>query len=76
MDNIFYRLIPMPGGCRGFVLEDPEGDFNVYLNQDLAPERMEKTAAHEREHIERGDTRSQLTAQALEKVLRNMKRDK
>lgn len=69
MNELFFREVPMPGGCRGFVVEDEEGDFNIYINKDLSDERKQKTAAHELEHIRRGDLSSDLAAHALEKIL-------
>lgn len=70
MNELFFREVPMPGGCRGFVVEDEEGDFNIYINKDLSEERKQKTAAHELEHIRRGDTRSELPANELESSLK------
>ena len=66
MNELIFRQVPMPGGCRGFVIEDAEGDFNIYINQDLSDERKEKTAAHALAHLRRGDTRSELPAHELE----------
>lgn len=70
MNEVIFREIYMPGGCRGFVLEDSEGDFNIYINKNLSDERKVKTAAHELDHIRRGDTRSELPANELEGSLK------
>lgn len=67
MNEYIYRVVPMPGSCRGFVLEDHNGDFNIYINESLSEERRLLTAAHELEHIRRGDTHSDRPARELEK---------
>ena len=38
MNDIFYKELTAPLSCRGFVLEDPDGDFTVFVNRDLSPE--------------------------------------
>ena len=40
MNNYFFRpfqALPqqIPGGLRGAIFEDENGDFNIYINQDL-----------------------------------------
>lgn len=66
MNEFIYRLVPLPGSCRGFILEDPDGDFNIYINQDLSEEQMRDTILHEEMHALRGDTRSDLPVRDLE----------
>ena len=44
MNNYFFRpfqALPqqIPGGLRGAIFEDENGDFNIYINQDLCDER-------------------------------------
>lgn len=55
MNEIFYRLVDLPLSVRGFTLQDQDGDYNVYVNQNLCPAAMERTIQHELEHIKSGD---------------------
>ena len=55
MNSIFYRLIDLPGGVRGFTMEDPDGDFNIYINQNLSEDIIDQTVRHELQHIKDGD---------------------
>lgn len=76
MNNYYFRpfqALPqqIPGGLRGAIFEDENGDFNIYINQDLCDERKLKTIIHERLHAERGDTRSGDLAEDVERYLNN-----
>ncbi len=62
----FIREIAMPASCRGFVLEDYNGDYNIYINRDLSPEAKLKTLRHEQTHIRLGDTKSDLPIRDIE----------
>ena len=55
MEEIITRFIDMPTGTYGFVIEDPDGDFNVYINARMTSEKRVETYKHELEHIRRGD---------------------
>lgn len=55
MNNIYFRELTAPLCCRGFVLEDPDGDFTVFVNRDLSPEQKVRTVEHELSHIRHGD---------------------
>ena len=70
MNEFIYRKVPLPGSCKGFIKEDSNGDYNIYLNEDLSEEQLQRTIAHEEEHARRGDLQSDLAAQDLEKFLR------
>ena len=56
----FIREIHMPASCRGFVLEDSNGDYNIYINQDLSPEAKLRTLRHEQTHIRMGGSKRPL----------------
>lgn len=68
MNDIFYKELTAPLSCRGFVLEDPDGDFTVFVNRDLSPEQKERTIEHELSHIRHGDLelRRLVPAQTIE----------
>ena len=67
----FIREIHMPASCRGFVLEDCNGDYNIYINQDLSPEAKLRTLRHEQTHIRMGDTHSDLPVVDIEERCQN-----
>ena len=51
MNNVFIRLVKLPVTVHGFTMEDPAGDFNIYLNKDDAPMIQQAAFAHELKHI-------------------------
>ena len=57
----------MPLTVRAFTLPDANGDFNIYLNEDLSAEAMERALKHEKLHIQRNDFSSTLPARFIEK---------
>lgn len=44
----------MRPGLHGFVLEDPAGDYNIYINIDDPEQRQIRTLVHEVGHIQLG----------------------
>lgn len=62
MNDIFVRLIDLPPAVHGFVMEDPAGDYNIYIREQDPEHVRLRTLAHEHEHIRRGhlhdDTKS------------------
>ena len=36
MNDIFIRMIDMPGAFPGMTIEDADGDYNVYINAQLS----------------------------------------
>ncbi len=40
---------------RAMTILDENGDYNIYVNQDLSPEALENALCHEMLHINRGD---------------------
>lgn len=76
MNNFYFRPLQalpyqIPGGFRGAIFEDENGDYNIYINEDLCDERKLKTIIHERMHAEHGDTRSSALAEDVERYLNN-----
>ena len=61
------RQIKMPLTIRAFTLPDANGDFNIYINQDLSDEAKRKSLAHEDLHIENNDFQKNEFARIIEK---------
>ncbi len=70
MNDVIVRLISMPVTVRAFTVPDAQGDYNVYLNEALSDEQLEKSLAHEREHIRRGDFYRDLPVRVIENLTR------
>lgn len=54
MDEIIVRYVKLPNTINGFVMEDPSGDGNIYINKDKPPEVQMETLYHEIRHFKRG----------------------
>lgn len=52
MEEVILRYINLPYSVRGYVQEDPNGDFNIYVNSRLSYEMQQATIKHELNHIE------------------------
>lgn len=48
---IIYRIINLPTNIHGFVMEDENGDSNVYINARDASCQQTMTAEHETAHV-------------------------
>lgn len=55
MENIITRLIPLPASVKAMVVLDSEGDYNIYVNNQLSYETQVKSYKHEMRHIENND---------------------
>ncbi len=55
MDEIFTRLIKLPTRIKGYTAIDNDGNYNIYLNENLSSEQQRLTYLHEMAHIKRGD---------------------
>ena len=55
MNDIFIRMIDMPGSFPGMTIEDADGDYNVYINAQLSQARRIKAYRHEMDHIRHND---------------------
>lgn len=49
------RLVKMPTAVRGFTLTDEDGNYNVYINKNIASGCALRAYLHELEHILAGD---------------------
>lgn len=51
MNDIIVRYVDLPPSVNGFIMEDPAGDGNIYLNKNK-PERVQReTLDHEIAHF-------------------------
>jgi hypothetical protein len=57
MDDIIVRLTRLPHSIHGFVAEDADGDFNIYLNNRHTSEANAQAYDHELRHISAGHFR-------------------
>ena len=55
MEHIITRLIPLPASVKAMVVLDSEGDYNIYVNNQLSYETQVKSYKHEIRHIENND---------------------
>ena len=56
----------MPLTIRAFTVPDANGDYNIYINNDLSEEAKEKSLKHEKMHIENNDFSSSELARVIE----------
>lgn len=54
MNDVIVRLVPLPTGSDACVLEDPAGDYNVYISDDLDSVNQRRAYIHELMHIIKG----------------------
>lgn len=52
MEDIIIRFIKMP--MPGVTVLDEDGNYNMYINENLTYEERQKVANHEMEHINKG----------------------
>ena len=69
MSSVIIRQIKMPLTVRAFTLPDANGDFNIYINEDLSDEAKKKSLAHEKKHIKRNDFSSAKPAHLIEEEI-------
>ena len=69
MSSVIVRQIKMPLTVRAFTLPDANGDFNIYINEDLSDEAKRKSLAHEKKHIKRNDFSSVKAAHLIEEEI-------
>jgi len=60
------RIIDMPTQIRGAVVEDENGDNNIYLNARYTAEAREETFEHELRHIKYGHLHDDLPIELKE----------
>jgi hypothetical protein len=66
MNNVFVRLASFKGNVKGSVSLDPNGDYNIYINQNLSYEQQMAALAHEIIHIDNDHLRVMLPAMECE----------
>lgn len=66
MNEVFCRIIKLPPNIHGFVMEDPDGNYNIYLNAADPESRQRLTFLHEFTHVERGHLRDLRPVSELE----------
>ncbi len=66
---IFVREIKMPLTIRAFTVPDANGDFNIYINEDLSDAAKWKSLEHEKTHISRNDFQKEISAKLIESLV-------
>lgn len=66
---IFIREIKMPLTIRAFTVPDANGDFNIYINEDLSDAAKRKSLEHEKNHISRNDFQKDLSVKLIENII-------
>lgn len=65
----FVRYISLPYHIRGFTVVDPEGNYNIYINNKLTEEMQAEALAHEMEHIANGHFSDAVPMELVENYL-------
>ena len=60
-------MMPLPPHVRAFTVLDPQGDYNVYINERMSYEQRLRSFAHEKRHIDNGDFASEQRATEIER---------
>lgn len=68
----YIRKIQLPMTVRGFTVEDQDGNFNIYINQDLSDEAMRKACVHELYHVYNYDFVSNKPLDEIERIARGV----
>ena len=55
MELTIIRFINLPCKINGVTTIDENGDYNIYINQNLCPCKIEKAIQHEIRHIKNYD---------------------
>ncbi len=71
MDTIHIRTIKMPLAVKAFTIPDANGDFNIYLNEQLPAEAQKKSLEHEKSHIFHNDFSGNFSVRTVEYLLEN-----
>lgn len=66
MNEIIIREVDIDPRIEGFVKEDPNGDYNVYISTHLSRRKKMEVLKHELEHIEGNHLHSDLPVWLLE----------
>lgn len=55
MGQIIFRYVDLPCETHGFVKEDADGNYNIYINARMSLDMQRKTIRHELNHVRNGD---------------------
>ena len=69
MGETIIRIVNLPRGINGFVSEDSEGDYNIYVSALLTYEQQRKVIIHELRHINSDDFRNDLPIEVVENLV-------
>lgn len=53
--DVYVTVIAMPGNIRSFVRENPDGSYNIVINECLSDAAREERLCHELAHIYNSD---------------------
>jgi hypothetical protein len=67
MGEIIIRYINLPCSVRGFVKEDCDGNYNIYINTNLSYKMQCDVLSHELSHIEEKHLDSHEDIDAIER---------
>ena len=66
MDRVYIRRIVLPAHVNGLVCEDADGNYNIYINENLPDNRTASVLLHELRHCSEGHLHNDIMT-ALEK---------
>lgn len=52
MNNVLIRELNFPIEIEGATVPDANGDYNIFINANLSPEKKKETLEHELRHIQ------------------------
>ena len=65
-EEIYVKVVSMPGKFHGLTHVDPDGSYTILLNENDSEARRLKAYKHELDHIRRGDFDSDAGIQQIE----------
>lgn len=68
MAVIRVKIYQMPARIRSFIKEDPDGSYDIIVNEYLSDEGRRKALAHEMDHIKNYDLQCEDPADEIEAV--------
>lgn len=70
MDVLIIREVELPYTVGGATIIDENGDYNVYINSRLSPDRKVKAFRHEIDHIRKNHFGSDKTVAEKESEIK------
>ena len=64
--EIIISQLKMPLTVRAFTMQDENGCFNIYVNEELSEEAKKKSLEHEKRHIRKDHFISSKSARIIE----------